>query len=74
MTQPSQVRYVKYFERLLFGEPLQAKAFFLNNIIIRGITDLDYIKPQINIFAVKKTKDAQDDILVSETIIRTHHL
>lgn len=65
VTQPSQVRYVKYFERLLFGEPLKAKGYFLNTIICAGISDVDSLYPYINIFEVKKTKDVQDDLMVS---------
>lgn len=64
VTQPSQVRYVKYFEKLFFGGPLPVKAFSLNTMTINGINDVAGLKPLIKIFEVKKSKDSQEDLLV----------
>jgi hypothetical protein len=65
VTQPSQVRYVKYFEKLFFGGPLKVKAFSLNGVSFNGINDVASLRPSIKIYEVKKSKDSQEDLLVS---------
>lgn len=60
VTQPSQVRYVQYFEKILFGTPLlfapQVKE--IQEIILHRIPQFngDSCKPYVDIYAVKDHK------------------
>lgn len=67
MTQPSQIRYVRYFEKLFFGERIPTKGLFLNQVTVNGIPKFSAdgtLRPSIRVFQVKKTKDRQDDVPV----------
>ena len=68
VTQPSQIRYVKYFERLFYGERIPpAKGVFLDQIMVSGIPKFSKdgsLKPSFKVFQVKKSKESQDDIPV----------
>ena len=67
VTQPSQIRYVHYFERLFYGERIPTKGVYLNRVAVSGIPKFapdGQLKPTFKIYHVKKTVERQDDIQV----------
>lgn len=67
VTQPSQIRYVHYFERLFYGERIPTKGVYLDRLTVTGIPKFSSegaLRPSFRIYNVKKTKERQDDIPV----------